>query len=721
MPHRMRYPIGLRVMFSISLALGLLVMLPVTFRTQAAPSAGSPGTPKLPSTYITTTIRLATGVPRWPRAMAVDALGLVYLADGERGTVSVVSGPTFVDVISVGQEVADVAVDTSAEFTYASAPDPYALYEGHIAIIHGGGVVARVSASGRPGVLAADSLHNRVYAGVSTEAPFSDQIAILQRDRLTGFPNVPPGIVALDVDTERDRAYVVSHAAGGGLSPNLSIINGLTKMNMGVVQLDQMGVPRDVAVEPTTGLVYVVGQTAHDGAGTVLVISGTQQIASPLTVGADPRHLAVDPQQGRIYVTNAGDDTVTVIAGTDVVDTISVGPTPDAIAVDPARDRVYVSNTGDGTTTVLSSHGAVTTLPAGGGTLTVDTERGIAYLAGNGLAVAQHDSLLPSRPPTAAMPSRLAVNPETGLGYVCNQGTGTSDVFRATEVITSLSLSSTPWDVATDPVSGWIYVGQEAGLTVLHDATAQATLSMSARDVAVDPGRGLAYVAGDDGVAVISGTDHVATIHLVSAPRSVAVNHANGYIYASAGGQPDGFVAIMSGMQRVSTVTTGATPGKLVVGGEQDRVFVLHPAQGRLSVIEGSRRRFPNIFLPRPALDAALSPRTGDLYVATRGPLVLIRRGSQQPIDLGIKALSVAYDVKRDLAYATTQDDHIAVLHDADVVAMLPAGHRPVNLAIDSESGRVFVANYGSDTITVLDRQRPPDVYLPLIRLGAGE
>lgn len=670
----------------------------------------SPGREQPYARYVTTTVPLATGVPPLARALAVDeSLGLTYLADGDRGTVTVVDGPALVGVIPVGQVVTDVAVDAGMGFTYASAPDPYALFSGHIAIIRGIELITRVAVGGYPGPAAVDYRHNRAYVGVHTADLFTDQVFVFQGDNLLNVVNTPPDIVTLDVDPERGRAYVVSKAG-----PTLSVIDGTA--NKAIVSLNDVGVPRDLAVDPTSGLVYIVGQSPFRATGTAVVISDTQQIGSRLPVGADPQRVAVDPQHGLVYVTNAGDDTVTVIAGTGVIDTIDVGPAPGAIATDPPHDRVYVSNAGDGTTTVLSAQAVLATLPAGGGPVIADTVRGVAYLAGNGLAVAGDDRLL-GRLPVAAMPARLTVNPTTGLAYVCEEGTDALTVLSGTDVVATLPLDDTPRDVAADPLSGWVYVAEETALAAVQGAAIGTTLPIAARHVALDPVRGLAYVAGA-GVAVISGTHVLGTVDPGEPFRAVAVNRKTGLAYATAGGAEDGFVAVISGTERIGVVRTGGSPGGLVVDPVQDRVFVLHPGMGRLSVIEGTQRHYPSLFLPRPALNAAVNPLTGDLYVATRGSLVLAQGLDGSVIDLGIEALAVAVDVEGGVAYATTRDGQVAVLDGPDVVATVTVGHRPIDLAIDSEAGRVYVANFGSDTITVIERQGLPGFYLPLLRRG---
>ncbi|MFQ5594422.1 MAG: YncE family protein [Anaerolineae bacterium] len=704
MPPGVRRPPYHRVIVGLMLSMSLLGLALTVLQTQAP-------TEEAYTRYVTTTVPLATGVPPLARAMAVDeSLGFAYLADGARGTVTVVDGPSLASVIPVGQEVVDIAIDPGLGIAYATAPDPYALFSGHIGVIDGLKLITRVVVGGYPGPAAVDYQHNRAYVGVQTADPFTDQVFILRRDALLGIVSAAPDIVAMDVDPVRGRAYALSKSG-----PTLSVIHGTG--NPAYVALNDIGVPRDLAVDPASGWVYIVGQSQFRQTGAVVVISDTQAIGSRLPVGADPRHVAADSQRGLVYVTNAGDNTVTTIAGTGVINTVDVGPAPDAIAVDPPHNRVYVSNAGDGTTTVLSDQEVVTTLLAGGGPVIADTVHGVAYLAGNGLAVAVDDQLL-GRLSVAAMPARLAVNPTTGLAYACNQGTNTLNVLSGTEVVATLPLDDTPKDVAADPLSGWVYVAQETALAALQGVTIGTTLPIAARDVALDPVQGLAYVAGD-GVAVISGMQVLSTVDPGLHYRAVAVNRKTGLAYASAGGADDGFVAVISGTERIGVVRTGGSPGGLVVDPVQDRVYVLHPGMGRLSVIEGTQRHLPSIFLPRPALSAAVNPLTGDLYIATRGTLVLAQGLDGSVIDLGFKALAIAVDVERGIAYATTRDGRVAVLDGPNVLTTVPVGHLPVDLTIDSETGRVYVANFGSDTITVIERRGLPGFYLPLLRRGS--
>ena len=68
--------------------------------------------------------------------------------------------------------------------------------------------------------------------------------------------------------------------------------------------------------------------------------------------------IAYDPVNERMYVTNSGDGSVSVIStetNTVIGDTIAVGSNPQRIAYDPVNERMYVTNSGDGSVSVIST------------------------------------------------------------------------------------------------------------------------------------------------------------------------------------------------------------------------------------------------------------------------------------------------------------------------------------------------------------------------------
>ena len=112
--------------------------------------------------------------------------------------------------------------------------------------------------------------------------------------------------------------------------------------------------PKGVAVNPAGTRVYTTSSL-----GSVSVIDITQgfgAVLAPITVGAGPTGVAVNPAGTRLYVTNANANTVSVIniAGdaNSVIGTITVGAFPGGVAVNADGTRVYVANGGGPTNTV---------------------------------------------------------------------------------------------------------------------------------------------------------------------------------------------------------------------------------------------------------------------------------------------------------------------------------------------------------------------------------
>jgi len=113
-------------------------------------------------------------------------------------------------------------------------------------------------------------------------------------------------------------------------------------------------------------------------------------VVTTIPVGQAPRALVVDSSTHRVYVANAGSNTVTVIdgVGRQALATVPVGQAPCCIAVDPATHRVYVANTKGDTVSVLDGRAnrPVATVPTGVGpyALAADPSSHTVYLADHG-------------------------------------------------------------------------------------------------------------------------------------------------------------------------------------------------------------------------------------------------------------------------------------------------------------------------------------------------
>ena len=85
---------------------------------------------------------------------------------------------------------------------------------------------------------------------------------------------------------------------------------------------------------------------AHTAANTLDVFDPARRrvVAQVKDLNA-PRGLAVDAEQQRLYVANAGNNTISVVSSGDwkILDTIQLSAEPDALLLVPQRDALYVS------------------------------------------------------------------------------------------------------------------------------------------------------------------------------------------------------------------------------------------------------------------------------------------------------------------------------------------------------------------------------------------
>jgi YVTN family beta-propeller protein len=100
------------------------------------------------------------------------------------------------------------------------------------------------------------------------------------------------------------------------------------------------------------------------GAAVVDVDSG--QVLTQIAVGGNPTGVATNTRRQRVYVTNAGSASVSVInmKTHKVIDTIAVGRAPMGIAVTPDGSRVYVANLADNTVSWFAAPNSMLTTTA---------------------------------------------------------------------------------------------------------------------------------------------------------------------------------------------------------------------------------------------------------------------------------------------------------------------------------------------------------------------
>lgn len=165
----------------------------------------------------------------------------------------------------------------------------------------------------------------------------------------------------------RTRVYVANRA-----SNTVSIIDG--DIDQVVATVPSGVAPKAIAVDDSTGHAYV----SNEGNNTVTVIDDTDAVLATIEVGARPVGIAVDENLGRLFVANYDAGTVSVVRTSDLTHeaTLTVGAQPWAIAVDAADGKAFVTNYGSNTASVIDSTLSVTTVPCGTNPYSVAVDAG---------------------------------------------------------------------------------------------------------------------------------------------------------------------------------------------------------------------------------------------------------------------------------------------------------------------------------------------------------
>ena len=117
--------------------------------------------------------------------------------------------------------------------------------------------------------------------------------------------------------------------------------------------------------EPEEGHGHGESAGAHDGAeakGRLLVLDPAglaSGVLDEIIVGAHPAHVVADQNGERAYVTNAGDNTVSVVdlVARKLVANIDTGRYPHGLRISPDGREIYVANVEDGTVSVIGTEG----------------------------------------------------------------------------------------------------------------------------------------------------------------------------------------------------------------------------------------------------------------------------------------------------------------------------------------------------------------------------
>jgi YVTN family beta-propeller protein len=224
------------------------------------------------------------------------------------------------------------------------------------------------------------------------------------------------------------------------------------------------GNPDDIAINPHTNNVYVATTNVGNSSSNIAIVDcGKNSIRGSIHLPNTLHpHLAVNNQTNKIYVANAGSNTISVIDGTNlkIISDVQVGLHPTDVSVNPKTDKIYVANAGSNTVYVIDSSLKNTRNVAVGlhpTNIAVNPNTDKIYVANAGsntvYVIDGHTDKVIRSIPIGRNPSAIFVNKDTNRVYIANKGSNTVSVIdggKADSVINTISVGNGPTDLVAD-------------------------------------------------------------------------------------------------------------------------------------------------------------------------------------------------------------------------------------------------------------------------------
>ncbi|WP_326608936.1 Ig-like domain repeat protein [Streptomyces scopuliridis] len=332
--------------------------------------------------------------------------------------------------------------------------------------------------------------------------------------------------------------------------------------------------PTAVAITPNGLTAYVT----NEGDNTVSVIStATNTVTATIPVGSVPFWVAITPNGLTAYVTNSGDNTVSVIstATNTVTTTIPVGSVPLGVAIPPNGLTAYVTNSGDNTVSVIdtATNTVTATIPVGTAPFGVAiTPNGLtAYVTNSGdntvSVISTATNTVTATIPVGTAPFGVAITPNGLTAYIANNGDNTVSVIStATNTVTAtIPVGTAPLGVAIPPNGLTAYITNNGDNTVsvidtaTNTVTATIPVGTAPFGVAITPDGLTAYIAnnGDNTVSVTPTAPFATTTTLTSAPDPSVFGQPKTLTatVTSTVGTPTGTVSFFDGATLLGTAT----------------------------------------------------------------------------------------------------------------------------------------------------------------------
>jgi YVTN family beta-propeller protein len=324
-------------------------------------------------------------------------------------------------------------------------------------------------------------------------------------------------------------------------------------------------------------------------------------------------------------------------------------------------------------------------------------------------------------------PQAIASGPE--LTYVAGYDTNGGDFLTAIDGVTNatntvaLGTGGHATAIAVNPVTNRIYLAAEKGTAGLMEIDG-ASLTVNAvlyrypvRAVVVNPATNIIYASASyySRVEVIDGvsraTQEVAASVLTGKPSGLAVDTVNNKIYVA--DDRSFYVGEIDGATNTSTsFYVGWGMGDIKVNSVTNKIYVapaITVGSGSITIIDGNRKTISVVPKQFYTAHIAIDESAGKIYVTDQhGTAVTIIDAYTDSIsgvvNVGNAPSSMAVNPVTHKVYVAAGLNNITVIDDVAYPTYdRPTGKMPMAVAVNLLTEEIFVANMGSNTLTVIE------------------
>jgi YVTN family beta-propeller protein len=233
---------------------------------------------------------------------------------------------------------------------------------------------------------------------------------------------VGPNPIAMVQAANNGYIYVINQGDG-----SVSVFNPAGPNVKATIQAKSDFNPNGLGLNPTAiainaqGWIFIVTQGDQVGPGELdLVAAGFSNIAARATLGVMPNYAFVDPNRNRLYVTNGGDNTVSVFDAS-AINQNGTPPIPLLATAPVGTNPVGVTALLDGTNFYVANAGS----------------DNVSVLSQNSYSILSTVAL-----PTGANPVWIASDPTSQKVYVADPGTSETSIIQTSNNTISQNIQS---------------------------------------------------------------------------------------------------------------------------------------------------------------------------------------------------------------------------------------------------------------------------------------